>query len=96
LANVETVDLWGAGQTGKPWLRWLQSAGVSVRRIFEVSPRKIGHRIHGSPVIDYQEMPPADTVPLIIAVGADGARKMIEDHIVERGYVSGVNAWFVA
>lgn len=96
LYNADQIDLWGAGQTGKPWLRWLQQRGVRVRRLFDVSPKKIGQRIHGVRVFHGDDIPRADHVPLIIAVGADQARQQIRDHIFPLGYVAGQNAWFVA
>lgn len=96
LAHIEAVDLWGVGQTGKPWLRWLQEQKISVRRAYDVSPRKIGLRIHGVPVVDGETIPKADRIPLIVAVGADGARSLIREHIKPRGYIEGVNTWFVA
>ncbi|MEQ9409571.1 MAG: glycosyltransferase [Fuerstiella sp.] len=96
LHGISRVDLWGAGQTGKPWLRWLQARGITVRQIFEVNRRKIGQRIHDVPVVDVAAMGSADGVPLFIAVGAAGARSMIEAHIAERDYVEGTDAWFVA
>jgi len=96
LRNIRTLDLWGAGSTGKPWLLWLQSQGFRVRRLIEVHPRKIGQTIHGVPVIDAEQMPDADDVPLLIAVGADGTRNLIWPHIVHRGFEPGRNAWFVA
>jgi len=95
LASVERVDLWGAGDAGKPWLRWLQGEGRSVRRLVDVSPRKVGQRIHGVPVIAPDELPSPDGSPLLIAVGAAGARAEIEDRLVRRGYTPGVDAWFV-
>jgi len=96
LADVPTVDLWGVGQTGKPWLRWLQTQKIHVRQAFEVSPKKIGKVIHNTPIVDADTMQTSDNVPLIIAVGAAGARDLIWNHIVERGYDPGTNAWFVA
>lgn len=96
LAHADTVDLWGLGRTGKPWFHWLTSKGISIRRIFEVHPRKIGRDYHGVPVIDADNMPPKDGLPLVIAVGAAGARTLIQDHIAERGYADGEDAWFVA
>ena len=44
LQGASAVDLWGVGQTGKPWLRVLQSRGITVRRAYDVHPRKIGAR----------------------------------------------------
>lgn len=96
LKNVVFADVWGVGKTGKPWLQWLQSEAITVRRAYDVNPRKIGKLIHHVPVHHADAMPRADDVPLIIAVGADGARKLIEEFIRPLGYIPGQNAWFVA
>ena len=95
LKGVKEVDLWGAGQTGKRWLRWLQDKGFQVRRIIEVSPKKIGTKIHEVPVISSNDLPAPEGAPLIIAVGAAGARELIEAELIKKGYDLGENAWFV-
>ena len=41
-------------------------------------------------------MPAADGTPLVIAVGAEDARKSILPQILSRKFVSGGDAWFVA
>jgi hypothetical protein len=96
LRRIQTVDLWGAGQTGKPWLRWLRGEGFTVRRVVDVSPRKIGQSIHGVKVISPGELGPPDGTPLIIAVGTAGARELILSHLQPLGYVPGQDSWFVA
>jgi len=96
LRDVRTVDLWGAGQTGKPWLHWLLDTGYNVRHVVEVSEKKVGQTIRDVPIIAPAQFPPADGTPLIIAVGAAGARELIEVHIRPKGYLPGQNAWFVA
>lgn len=96
LRDVSTVDLWGVGQTGKPWLRWLQTQGIAVRRGYDISERKVNREIHGVRISHPDTMPAADGTPLLIAVGADKAREIILPQIVSRGYDSGRNAWFVA
>jgi glycosyltransferase involved in cell wall biosynthesis len=96
LRDVSRVDLWGVGQTGKPWLRWLQGRNIAVRRSYDVNERKVNERIHGVRIAHPSEMPGADGTPLVIAVGADASRKLILPHILSRGYVSGSDAWFVA
>jgi len=96
LAGVDAVDLWGAGRTGKPWQRWLGDVGLPVRRLYDIDPRKIGERIHGVTVEHPDAMPPADGMLMIIAVGAAGARELIEPHLRERGHIPGRDAWFVA
>lgn len=96
LSAIEQVDVWGAGRTGKPWIVWLQSCGIRVRRAIDVSSERIGKDIHGVPVIAPDSMPPADSIPLISAVGAAGARELIVPHLRKLGYTPGKNAWFVA
>jgi len=96
LAGVTSVDLWGAGSTGKGWQQWLTQHGVAVRHLYDVSAKKIGQRIHGVTVRSSEELASPDGALLVIAVGAAGARKLIHDCIVPRGYISGHDAWFVA
>jgi glycosyltransferase involved in cell wall biosynthesis len=96
LAGVTQVDLWGVGQTGKSWLRWLQASGIHVRQAYEVNQRQVDQVIHGVQVQHPEAMPAADGTPLVIAVGADGARDIIRPHILKRGYEIGSDAWFVA
>ena len=87
--------MWGAGQSGKPWLSWLLAKGFSVRHVVEVSPKKIGTKIHDTPVISDTDLPPPDGTPLIIAVGAAGARELIEADLTQKGYTPGKDTWFV-
>ncbi len=95
LTGKNEIDLWGAGQTGKPWLRWLQAEGFTVRHVVEVSPKKIGSLIHGVPVIADTTIPLPDGTPLIIAVGTAGARELIEANLKKKGYIPGKDAWFI-
>ncbi len=96
LAGLEEVDLAGVGQTGKPWLRWLQAEGLRVRRAYDINPRKWGVTIHGVRVRDGDTMPLADGVPILVAVGSAGARETLTPHLRRRGYELGRDAWFVA
>ena len=96
LRDVKSVDLWGVGETGKPWLRWLVDQGITVRWGYDVNQRKVGELIHGVRIKDPTQMSPADGTLLIIAVGAFGVRDLIATHLRSRGYVVGTDAWFVA
>ncbi|MEE8348095.1 MAG: glycosyltransferase family 2 protein [Acidobacteriota bacterium] len=96
LRGVKSVDLWGVGETGKPWLRWLQAQDIVVRRGYDINERKVNETIHGVCIAHPSEMPDADGLPLIIAVGAEHARPLILPEILSRGYVPGGDAWFVA
>lgn len=96
LRDVDCVDLWGGGKTGKRWFHWLQKEGVAIRRVIEVDARKVGTVFNKVPVIHFDQMPGSDGTVLISAVGAMGAREKIQKHCEERGYQSGKNLWFVA
>ncbi len=96
LREIEEVDVWGVGTTGKPWIRWLQSEGRRVRHLIDVSPRKIGQTIHQCKVIAPSELPVPDNTPLIVAVGAANAREEIETFLESRDYRAGSQVWFVA
>lgn len=71
------VSICGAGPVGKQWLKVLQAAGVEVRYLLEVNPRKLGKRIHGVPVIRAEELADQPREPGLIlgAVGQKGGRE---------------------
>jgi len=96
LLDSKKCNLWGAGQSGKPWLRWLVENGFEVGFVVDVSSRKIGHTIHGVKVIAHEEISSCEGEPMLIAVGAAGARKQIEPVLIQKGYRIGMDAWFVA
>ncbi len=96
LRGTPRVDVWGAGKAGKAWLRWLRAEGLEVRAVYDIDPRKIGATIHGCLVRHPDAMPAADGTMLVIAVGADGAREVIEPSVRAAGYTVGGDAWFVA
>lgn len=96
LSGVQTVDLWGAGQTGKSWLRWLQEQGIAVRQLIDVSVRKRGQTIHGVQVIAPESVREPDGNLMLVAVGADGARSQISEFVTDRGFHVGQDVWFVA
>lgn len=96
LAETPKVDIWGAGKTGKPWVRWLKAENKQIRHLIDVSPKKIGQNIHGVKVIAPDQIPSPDKTPLIVAVGAAKAREQIESFLCSRNYKTGENVWFVA
>jgi len=85
---------WGAGQVGKRWLReWKPRRPVAV---IDINPRKIGSRIHQTPVIAPGDLPPPGQSFTVVAVGAPGARDEIRDWFGPRGYRDGVDYLFLA
>jgi hypothetical protein len=86
LADRREVALWGAGQTGRAFARALSVHGVSVVLFLEVDPMKIGRTISGAPVHSYEEAERVRGLPLLVAVGAPGARELIRAELSRRGF----------
>lgn len=98
LLGQSMISIWGAGSTGKPWIRWAQKVGLKVNFVVEVAPGKIGQTIHGVPVIAPDQLEPAspDSTPMLVAVGAAGARKKIRTYLSAKEYHPSKDVWFVA
>ncbi|HLA39230.1 MAG TPA: glycosyltransferase [Candidatus Glassbacteria bacterium] len=92
------VTICGAGPVGKAWLRSLQKAGVEVRCLVEVNPRKIGKTIHGVPVVSAGRLGEIEGGPGLIlgAVGKKGGRDSLRGHLEPLGLVEGNDYIFVA
>ncbi|MEA2062589.1 MAG: glycosyltransferase [Gemmatimonadota bacterium] len=92
------VSICGAGPVGKAWLKELQAAGVEVRFLIEVNPRKIGKTIHGVPVVRAEQLSRLDCGPGLIlgAVGQKGARESIRANLGPLGLVEGEDYIFIA
>lgn len=86
LAGRREVALWGAGETGKAFADALRAEGVSVALFVEVDPRKIGRTVRGAPVVAYTEVGRARGLPLLVAVGAPGARELIRAELGRAGF----------
>jgi hypothetical protein len=85
LAGRQEVALWGAGDTGKAFADALLREGIAVALFVEVDRRKIGRTVRGAPVIGYEEVHRARGLPLLVAVGAPGARDLIRAELARSG-----------
>ncbi|HVP69492.1 MAG TPA: glycosyltransferase [Anaeromyxobacteraceae bacterium] len=86
LTGRREVALWGAGETGRAFARALAAHGIRVALFLEVDPRKFGRRILGAPVVPYGEAARVRGVPLLVAVGAPGARDLIRAELEKQGF----------
>ncbi len=87
LAGRREVAIWGAGETGRAFARALGAHGVVPALFLEVDPRKIGRTVLGAPVRSFEEAERARGLPLLVAVGAPGARELIRAELGRRGFV---------
>jgi cellulose synthase/poly-beta-1,6-N-acetylglucosamine synthase-like glycosyltransferase len=86
LSDRREVAIWGAGETGRAFARALASLGVSPVLFLEVDPKKIGRSLLGAPVVSYEEAARARGLPLLVAVGAPGARDLIRAELGRQGF----------
>ncbi len=86
LAGRREVALWGAGETGRAFAGALLAEGIAVARFVEVDRKKIGRTVRGAPVISYEDVATVRGLPLLVAVGAPGARALIRAELVRQGF----------
>jgi GT2 family glycosyltransferase len=89
LAGVGEVALWGAGQTGRAFADALAVEGVRVAAWVEVDAKKIGRRLRDAPVISWEAVETLRGLPLLVAVGAPGARELIRAELQRRSFEEG-------
>jgi FlaA1/EpsC-like NDP-sugar epimerase len=88
-ARHRRLAIAGAGRTGLALARLLRAEGVELTRFIDVSPKKIGTRLEGAPVLAPDRVGPPDGVHLIAAAGAKGARAEIRRHLAAHGWIEG-------
>jgi hypothetical protein len=87
LAGVREVAIWGAGETGRAFADALAAHGIRPGLFVDVDPRKIGRSRRGAPVVGVGEVGRARGLPLLVAVGAHGARELIRAELGRAGFV---------
>ncbi len=92
----QPLSLWGAGEIGVKLTRALVDRGLTVTRLIDVNPRKIGQRIHGARVVLPDDLGEPGREHLLSAVGAKGARAEIRAYLGSRGWFEGLHFTCVA
>ncbi len=80
LRQPARVVVWGAGQEGTPWVRWLVGEGHTVVAALDIKP---GTTRHGVPIVSPEALPGLSFERLFVAVGARGARDEIRARIAD-------------
>jgi len=96
LATRGEVALWGAGETGKAFADALGAEGVRVALFLEVDAKKVGRQVRGAPVLPYEEARRARGLPILVAVGAPGARPLIRAELARQGFEELRDYWCVS
>jgi len=94
--------LWGAGRTGRRWVRLLEAEGVPVPAMIDINPGRIGTKWRGIPILSPDVL--ADRVPgwrrdglrILAAVASRGARPLIRETLAGLGLREGDDFLMVA
>jgi glycosyltransferase involved in cell wall biosynthesis len=86
LAGRREVAIWGAGETGKAMADALAREGIRAALFVEVDAKKIGRTARGAPVVGVDQLARARGLPLLVAVGAAGARELIRAELERAGW----------
>ncbi len=86
--------IWGAGTTGRRLARALEGRGLRPRCFIDIDPRKLGREARGAPILPFESLPPG--MFIIVAVGAPGARQLIEAALVDSGRDADTHYLFAA
>jgi GT2 family glycosyltransferase len=94
LREFPGVVVWGAGRVGKSFARELQTQESRAAAFVDVDPRKIGHEVHGAPVVAVEEAAKYRAAFAIGAVAGAVARAEIREAVAAEGRRDGID--FVA
>ena len=88
------VAVWGAGRTGRRWVRWLSEQGHAVVAV--IDPFQ-GTSRQGVPVVSPNRLAELDVDAVLVAVGVPGARARIRSAInrARPRWLEGVDWWAV-
>ena len=78
LKDAKKVIIAGAGLEGRAWQRLLAQENIGVSCWLDVDPRKVGHMLHGAPVLLPTNLP-QEREKMIVAIGVRGAREEFRD-----------------
>jgi hypothetical protein len=95
LATPKRVGVWGAGRTGRRWIRWLLDEGHSVPAVVDTGP---GQERSGVAIRPPEVLPGLGMDVLLVAVGVRGAREQIRAEIarLRPEWEEGRDWWAVA
>ena len=86
LAGRREVAVWGAGETGKAFADALAARGSGSRCSSRWTGRRSGGRCGARRSSAYEEVGRARGLPLLVAVGAPGARDLIRAELARAGF----------
>jgi len=91
--------LWGAGQCGRRLSRALEAHGPRPAYFIDIDPKKIGRTARGRPIVSMEAgvaRAREESLLIIAAVAAPGARDLVRAHLDARGFREGTDYFCAA
>jgi glycosyltransferase involved in cell wall biosynthesis len=94
--------VWGAGRTGRRWVRLLEAEGLTTRALIDIRPERIGTRWRGIPILGPDALPSrvwdwrGEGLRILCAVASRGARAEIRGELAALGLREGDDFLMVA
>ncbi|GAB5561952.1 MAG: glycosyltransferase family A protein [Synoicihabitans sp.] len=86
----------GAGRPTRKRAAWLEREGVTIAGYLDLDPRKIGQSFGGRPVISPDDLPSSREAMVVSYLGKRGARQAVQNDLLGRGFIEGVDFWLCA
>ena len=100
LNDMDSVIVWGAGQTGRRLSKHLIREGAEVTAFIDIDPSKIGGTLRSRPVHSPEDLPQlleeTTSRVLVAAVSSRGARALIRHRLEGLGLVETADFWCAA
>ena len=102
LHPMPAAIVWGAGRTGRRFVRLLEAEGLPTRVMLDVNPRRIGTTWRGIPIFSPSQLRTraaawrGEGLWLLVAVASRGARQEIREHLRTLGFSEGEDFLVVA
>jgi len=87
---------WGSGRVSRQRWRFLTDCGIRISAYVDISPRRIGQRVQGVPVLAPADLPPPGSAFIVAGVARRDAHAYILCRLRERGYTLGADCLFMA
>ena len=86
LRHKNNFVIWGAGRKTRKRCQFLLDQGFKPKAWVDIDPKKIGNRLQGIPVIEWQALAKDPGTYILVAVGNNGARTAIIEALLDMGF----------
>ncbi len=83
--------IWGAGRPTRKRASLLELYGLRIAGYIDIDPKKTGRNVEGVPIVSPVEMPSRENAFVLGYVSSRGARDLIRDELLARGFEEGAD-----